>query len=224
MLNVLKHIVKKASNFTTSTQLTHTIKELQEFIDLAVQLEGEIKGAIASKTDDSTGFSNKKKRAFCNLIVGICVMSLHYHDEGLQNLDELKEVYESIQTFYDEKLLKKQEKPRKKVKVSAREGKDLAPVEEEQEDINFVRVLSDLLVSLLTKSVHYMREITNLCFQAFVHEVDAFSLQTLVEVITRPTEEYMNEMPDEDDEDEEEENAEALTAADNKAESEIDEE
>lgn len=136
-------------------------------------------------------------------------MSLHYHDEGLQNLDELKEVYESIQTYYDEKLLKKQEKPRKKVKVSAREGKDLAPVDEEQEDINFVRVLSDLLVSLLTKSVRkdqtatlslslsfltiflcadYMREITNLCFQAFVHEVDAFSLQTLVEVITRPTE------------------------------------
>lgn len=49
-------------------------------------------------------------------------MSLFHHDEGLQNLDELKEVFEAIQTHYDEKL--KSEKPKKKVKISSLEGKE----------------------------------------------------------------------------------------------------
>ncbi|KAL4446059.1 hypothetical protein ABPG74_011051 [Tetrahymena malaccensis] len=193
IFNILKYIVKKAENFTNNEQLTHTIKELQEFIDMANKLEKEIKNNLEKKHDDEKGFSNKKKRSFCNLLIGVCVLSLFYHDEGLQNLDELKEVYESIVQHYDEKL--KKEKPKKKVKISNNEGKDV-----EKEDENFIQVLSDLLVSLLTKSAHYMREITNLCFQTFVHEVDQFSLQTLIDVIARPTEEYLNDMPQDDEE------------------------
>lgn len=119
---------------------------------MADTIEKELISNLQKKTDEEKGFSNKKKRAFCNLIIGVCVMSLSFHDEGLQNLDELKEILEAITTHYDAKLLT-EKKPKKKVKVSATQDK---PVEE-QEDVHFVRVLSDLLVSLLTKSVRTIK-------------------------------------------------------------------
>lgn len=50
---------------------------------MADTLEKEIISNLSKKTDEAKGFTNKKKRAFCNLIVGVCVMSLYYHDEGL---------------------------------------------------------------------------------------------------------------------------------------------
>jgi len=54
-------------------------------------MENEIKTSLASKAEeDKTGYSNKKKRSLCNLLVGVCLMSLFYSEEGLSNLEELK--------------------------------------------------------------------------------------------------------------------------------------
>ena len=86
-------------------------------MEIADNLEKEIIKNLDKKVDEEKGFSNKKKRAFCNLIVGVCVMSLYYNDEGLQNLDEIKEIYEAITSYYDAKLI--DEKPKKKVKISS---------------------------------------------------------------------------------------------------------
>lgn len=37
---------------------------------------------------------------------------------------------------------------------------------------NFINVLTDLMVSLLTKSASYLRDAVNTCFSVFVDEVD----------------------------------------------------
>lgn len=63
-------------------KITHS-QELQEFIELADTLEKELISNLQKKIDEPKGFTNKKKRAFCNLIIGVCIMSLYFNDEGL---------------------------------------------------------------------------------------------------------------------------------------------
>ncbi|EGR29998.1 hypothetical protein IMG5_144720, partial [Ichthyophthirius multifiliis] len=212
IFNILKHILKKADTFKNNKLQSSIIKSLYQYVQFAQKLELEITENINKKIDEKNGLSNKKKRAFCNLIIAVCIQTLfNNNDEGLENLEELSQVYQEIINYYNQKQT--QEKPKKKRKIINQDGEEVI-----QENQHYIHVLSDLLVSLLTKSSSiyqiytffqkkqqdYFREITNICFQAFVNEVDTFVLQTLIDVVTRPIEEYIQDMENDKEGDEEE--------------------
>lgn len=93
----------------------------------------------------------------------------------------MREIYFRLKEQYSltESIQKK-----RKLSTQSNQSSSLAQIKGSQ-------VLVDLMVSLLTKSPVFLRDSINYCLAQFVETIDATSVTNLLEVIQRPSSEYI---------------------------------
>lgn len=82
--------------------------------------------------------------------------------------------------------------PKKKVK------------KETQDEPKYIHVLIDLLISQLTKSHNFIRQVINECFTSFIDQIDQTGVDNIIQVLIRPNQEYIQDMMKNEEEGDEE--------------------
>lgn len=106
---------------------------------------------------------------------------LHLVNESLEQLEDLIEVYNKLSlgqsaAQVDKAAGKKKIKPNPKAKGA------------EDPKVEALKVLFDLLVSMLTKPQSFLREMANYVFGQFCEELDPETLSNLIQIVSSPLE------------------------------------
>lgn len=111
----------------------------------------EITGLIAAKKDqtEETGLTTKKLVAFQSFMLNLCFHHQKYENENVEALEELFPLFDDLVNHYTTKEEKASEK-KKKVKKSSKNVAE--ETQEENEEPKFIKVMVELMVSLLTRT------------------------------------------------------------------------
>ncbi|KDO24118.1 hypothetical protein SPRG_10906 [Saprolegnia parasitica CBS 223.65] len=155
-----------------------------------------VNAQIASLSTQLKAATDKKEQLklkgfmLLSVCVGLQLLDASSRDEAASVLDDLERCLKELNAAT---------KPKKK--SPAKKGKKASEDDEVPQPLT---VLTDMMLSMLAQESSVMREIVNHVFRSIMDQLDATSLQSMLDVVTAPEESSMLSMGDDDDDDDDE--------------------